>query len=514
MGKRKPETSGTISSTESAVWAVLEQGDHLPLTPEPPILSTILDHIGHTPLVRINQIAEKAELECELLAKCEFFNAGGSVKDRIGKRMVEDAMKSGRIKPGDTLIEPTSGNTGIGLALAAAIHGFRMIITLPEKMSQEKVDVLKALGAEIIRTPTEAAWDSPESHIGVAKRLNQEIENSHILDQYSNLSNPLAHYDHTAEEILLACDGQVDMLVIGAGTGGTITGIGAKVKKKCPSCKVVGVDPVGSILAVPDSLNDKNRLEPYQVEGIGYDFIPDVLKRDLVDEWVKVDDKESFVMARRLIREEGMLCGGSSGTAVHAAIKAAKGLKKGAKCVVILPDSTRNYMTKFLTDDWMIDHGYVHPMGTPKGVQHSWWTAKTVSELPLQTPCTITPAVTCKEAVDILKNNGFDTLPVVDTDTNAVVGVLSEGNLTAQLMPGRVSPEDPISKVLYKQFKRVNVQTSLAELSQIFDRDHFALVVSDQRCFAPGGKEESKEVVFGVVTRIDLLSFITMGDTP
>lgn len=260
--------------------------------------------------------------------------------------MVEDAMASGRIKPGDTLIEPTSGNTGIGLALAAAIYGFRMIITLPEKMSQEKVDVLKALGAEIIRTPTEAAWDSPESHIGVALKLNKEIPNSHILDQYSNPSNPLAHYDQTAEEILESCDGQVDMVVIGAGTGGTITGIGTKIKEKCPTCQIVGVDPIGSILAVPDTLNDENRLKPYQVEGIGYDFIPEVLHRDIVDRWIKMGDKDSFVMARRLIREEGLLCGGSSGTAVAAALIAAKDLKKGQKCVVVLPDSTRNYMTK------------------------------------------------------------------------------------------------------------------------------------------------------------------------
>lgn len=220
------------------------------------VLNTIMEHIGNTPLVKINQISAKAGLKCRLLAKCEFFNAGGSVKDRIGKRMVEDAMESGRIKPGDTLIEPTSGNTGIGLALAAAIYGFRMIITLPEKMSDEKVNVLKALGAEIIRTPNDAAWDSPDSHIGVAARLNKEIPNSHILDQYKNPSNPLAHYDGTAEEILEACDGKVDMLVAGAGTGGTISGTAKKLKEKCPDCVIVGVDPVGSILAVPDSLND------------------------------------------------------------------------------------------------------------------------------------------------------------------------------------------------------------------------------------------------------------------
>jgi cystathionine beta-synthase len=197
-------------------------------------LPNILHHIGNTPLVRINSIAKAAGLKCELLAKCEFFNAGGSVKDRIGYRMVEDAEKSGRLKKGDVLIEPTSGNTGIGLALAAAVKGYRCIIVMPEKMSQEKVDVLRGLGAEIVRTPTEAAFDSPESHIGVANRLNKEIPNSHILDQYSNPSNPLAHYDGTAEEILDACDGKVDMVVATAGTGGTIAGIARKIKEKLP----------------------------------------------------------------------------------------------------------------------------------------------------------------------------------------------------------------------------------------------------------------------------------------
>jgi len=321
------------------------------------ILDNILDHIGNTPVVRINRIGKSHNLKCELLAKCEFFNAGGSVKDRIGKRMIEDAEKSGRIKPGDTLIEPTSGNTGIGLALAAAIKGYRMIITLPQKMSQEKVDILKALGAEIIRTPTEAAWDSPESHIGVAKKLNKEIPNSHILDQYSNPSNPLAHYDSTAEEILYQCDNKLDMVVLTAGTGGTVTGIARKLKEKLPKLIIVGVDPKGSILAEPAELNDD--ISSYKVEGIGYDFIPIVLDRSLVDKWYKTEDKESFQMARRLIKEEGLLCGGSSGSAMVAAIKAAKELKAGQRCLVLLPDSVRNYMTKFLNDNWMKENGFV-----------------------------------------------------------------------------------------------------------------------------------------------------------
>ncbi|RHY23840.1 hypothetical protein DYB36_008686, partial [Aphanomyces astaci] len=230
----------------------------------PQILPSILSHVGDTPLVRINKISAKAGLKCELLAKCEFFNAGGSVKDRIGRQMVLDAEASGRIKPGDTLIEPTSGNTGIGLALAAALRGYRCIITLPEKMSAEKVNVLKALGAEIIRTPTEAAWDSPESHIGVARRLQQEIKNAHILDQYTNPSNPKAHYEGTAEELLYQCDGRIDMIVMSAGTGGTISGIARKLKEKLPNIIVVGVDPVGSILAQPEALNDHNRLCGYK----------------------------------------------------------------------------------------------------------------------------------------------------------------------------------------------------------------------------------------------------------
>ena len=216
----------------------------------------------------MERLAKNSGVKCELLAKCEFFNAGGSVKDRIGRRMVEDAERSGRLYPGCTIIEPTSGNTGIGLALAAAIKGYRCIIVMPEKMSQEKVDVLRALGAEIIRTPTSAAWDSPESHISVAIRLSREIKDAVILDQYSNPGNPLAHYDGTAEEILESCDGKIDMLVAGAGTGGTISGTARKIKQKCPDCIVVGVDPFGSILAQPEELNETD-VTGYQVEGIG-----------------------------------------------------------------------------------------------------------------------------------------------------------------------------------------------------------------------------------------------------
>jgi cystathionine beta-synthase len=270
--------------------------------------------------------------------------------------MLEDAEKTGRVKPGDVIIEATSGNTGIGLALACAIKGYRLIITLPEKMSQEKVNTLIALGAEVIRTPTEAAFDAPESHIGVAKKLNKEIPNSHILDQYSNPSNPFVHYEETAEEILYQCDGKLDMIVIGVGTGGTITGIARKLKEKCPSCIVVGVDPHGSILARPETLNTSTA--SYKVEGIGYDFVPIALDHQVVDRWIKSEDKDSFNMSRKLIREEGILCGGSSGSLFAAAMVAAKDLTENQRCVVLCPDSIRNYMSKFLSDNWMSENSF------------------------------------------------------------------------------------------------------------------------------------------------------------
>ena len=314
------------------------------------IHENILTTIGNTPTVKLNKIG--SELACKLYAKCEFFNPGGSIKDRIGWKMVEDAESEGRIKPGDTLIEPTSGNTGQGIALASAVKGYRCIITMPEKMSKEKQIALEALGAEIIRTPTEASFDDPTSHIGVAKKLKNEIENSHILDQYGNQSNPDAHYYGTAQEILDDFGEDLDMVVMGVGTGGTITGVAKRLKEEIPEITIVGADPFGSILG------GGTKVEPYLVEGIGYDFFPDVLDNSLIDQYIKTEDEESFIMSRRLIKEEGFLCGGSCGSAMVAALKSATTLSQNQKCLVILPDGIRNYMTKFPNDDWMRSKGF------------------------------------------------------------------------------------------------------------------------------------------------------------
>ncbi len=314
------------------------------------ILPNILEAIGETPMVRLNHLLR--EYPVEVIAKCEFLNPGGSVKDRIGYRMIEDAEKAGQIKPGDTLIEPTSGNTGIGLALAAAIKGYRLIITLPEKMSAEKQLVMEALGAEIVRTPTAAGHDSPESNFGVAKRLQKEIPGAVILDQFANPANPDVHYEETAEEILRQCDGRVDYFISGAGTGGVITGVGRKLKERLPNVQIVGVDPEGSILGGGEPGS------PYLVEGIGYDFIPETLDMSVVDRWIKTNDKESFRWALRIIREEGMLVGGSSGTVMVGAEQIARECKGGERIVVIFADSIRNYMSKFLVPAWRKEQGF------------------------------------------------------------------------------------------------------------------------------------------------------------
>ena len=444
------------------------------------ILDSILDATGKTPLVRLARIGR--DLPCELLGKCEFMNPGGSVKDRIGVRMLLDAEKSGRIKPGDTLIEPTSGNTGIGLAMAAAVRGYRVIITMPEKMSQEKQVVLEALGAEIIRTPTEAAWDAPESHIGVAKRLREIIPSSHILDQYSNPSNPDAHEDGTGKEIVEQCEGKLDAVVMTAGTGGTITGVAKAIKRAIPSCKIVGVDPEGSILAGP------SEIKTYKVEGIGYDFIPDVLDRRLVDRWIKSNDRDSFLVARQLIRQEGLLIGGSSGAAVWAAMQVCRELGPGKRVVVILPDSIRNYLTKFVDDRWMRQQGYFKAdweLGTVANVMQMLGRRHVIS-LDLNDKVS--------RATDLFKEHGISQMPVLDN--GKLAGILTESDLLHQLMTGRVDRETVVAEVMERKVSTVSLHASSGELPRIFERGEVAIVVDEQRA------------VLGILTKMDLIEML------
>lgn len=445
------------------------------------IHDSILEAIGNTPLVRLRRVGR--DTGCEILVKCEFLNAGGSVKDRIGRRMVEEAEREGRIRPGDTLIEPTSGNTGIGMALAAAVMGYRMIITMPEKMSREKQVVLEALGAEIIRTPTEAAWDAPESHIGVAKQLQSILPNAHVLDQYGNPNNPRAHEEGTAEEIFEATDGKIDVIVLTAGTGGTLTGIARRLKAKIPGLKVVGVDPEGSILAGPGPIHS------YKVEGIGYDFIPDVLDRGLVDEWIKSNDADSLRMARRLIRKEGLLCGGSSGAAVDAAVQIAKKYGPGLRIVTLLPDSVRNYMTKFMDDGWM----------RANGLSDSMWETRTVGDvlasLPRRDVVTAETSATVAEAVGLMKTHGVSQLPILDN--GRLTGIITETDVLSKLVEGRTTTSSRVAEVMFRRVETIHESEDAGRLPGLFADGLVAMVVDDA-----GGLK-------GLLTKLDLVDFLT-----
>lgn len=413
-------------------------------------------------------------------------------------------------------------------------------------MSAEKVSVLRALGATIIRTPTQAAWDSPESHIGVARRLEKEIPNAHILDQYTNPDNPLAHEFGTAEEIWAQTGGKVNAIVAGAGTGGTITGIARGIRKHSTDVKIIASDPQGSILALPESLNAEHANEPYKVEGIGYDFIPDVLDRETVDKWYKTDDRESFQLARRLIAEEGLLVGGSSGSAMAAAVRAAKdfNLGKGDTMVVVLPDSIRSYLTKFADDDWLAANNLLPEVNgleagpteavaaTTDAASSDPYGGATIRSLRLKPVMSVTSSSACSEAVEIMREKGFDQLPVQSPGSGRLVGLVTLGNLLSYMSSGRATGASPVSDVMFdfrrldevvtdprqvgaaargtsgrankRQFVEITMDTPLAVLSKFFEWNSAAVVTEK----AADGKAQTLSKPLAVVTKVDLLTWM------
>ena len=390
------------------------------------IYENVLEAVGYTPMIRINKITQENNIQCQLYAKADFYSVGGSIKDRIGVFMLEEAEKRGQIRPGDTIVESTSGNTGIGLALGCLIKGYKLIITLPDKMSDEKVNTLKALGAEVIITPTDVEHDHPDSYTSVAKRIGQQPNTYHI-DQYNNPDNMLAHFHHTGEEIYEQMEGKIDYIFIGAGTCGTITGVAKKLHEKNPNIKVIGVDPVGSVLARPEELNLVKK--SYKIEGVGQSMIPSIMDHSEVFEWVKAEDHDSLLMARDLISKEGLLAGGSCGTAMLGAIKylREKGLhtNPNLRCVVILPDSVRNYMTKMLSDNWMVGNGF-YPIERLQEEDHSL-ANNTMKDLSNLKPVAYyDKRLTVSDCFDLFKK-GLPAIPI--RENGEVIGIITKESL-------------------------------------------------------------------------------------
>ncbi len=455
------------------------------------IYPNILSIIGNTPLVRLNRVTRG--IKATVLAKLEFLNPGGSVKDRIGIAMIEAAERDGTLHPGGTIVEGTSGNTGVGLAIAAAIKGYKCIFVMPDKMSEEKVRLLRAYGARVVITPTAVEPDDPRSYYSVSKRLVEETPNSILAGQYWNPANPAAHYQTTGPEIWKQTDGKIDVLVCGMGTGGTITGTSQYLKEQNPKVKVIGVDPLGSLLyatfkaggQVPAGAFPK----VYKIEGIGEDFLPTALDLKYVDDVLQVGDKESFLMTRRLVREEGLFCGGSSGTAAVAALQVARNMPEDKTVVVILPDSGSRYLSKIFNDDWMRDNRLIeYPLAEGR-----------VDDILRQKKIQVVIAKLSdpKDAVIArLKQYDISQLPVVD-DGGAYVGMITELDVLNHLLREEShQPDESIADIVSADAAAaVNRDTPLGALSEIFSAGKVAVALDDHR-------------VAGIVTKIDLIDYL------
>jgi cystathionine beta-synthase len=442
------------------------------------ICSNLLDAIGRTPLIRLNRLA--AGVPAQVLVKLESANPGGSTKDRVGVAMVDEAERRGWLPPGGTIIEATAGNTGVGLALAAAVKGYRCIFVLPDKMSGEKVRLLRAYGAEIVITPTSVPPDSPESYNGVADRLARELPDAWRPNQFANLANPEVHYRTTGPEIWEQTGGKVTAFVAGVGTGGTISGVGRYLKERNPDVRVIGADPEGSVLS-----GDAPR--PWKVEGIGEDFVPKTFNGQMVDEWVRVGDAESFHTARALARSEGLLVGGSSGTAVAAALRYARRLTDGDVVVALCADTGRNYMSKFYDDAWLVENGLLHAE-TPTKTVLDLLTARGPREL-----VTVSPDATAAEAVELMQARGISQLPVL-RDGRAV-GSIQEVTL-ARLLHDDADPQGVrVVEIMARPLPQVDVNVNLDEAYRL-------LLAGNSGVLAVAG-----DAVVDIVTRIDLIQY-------
>lgn len=442
--------------------------------------NNILEVIGKTPLIRLNRIAK--DIKSEIYVKLEYLNPGGSVKDRIGLAMIEAAEKEGLLKPGGTIIEATAGNTGVGLALVSAIKGYRIIFVMPDKMSEDKVSLLKAYGAEVVIVPTSVPPDSPESYNGVADRLTKEIPGAYNPNQFENPNNPFAHYLTTGPEIFEDSGGKVDVFVASMGTGGTISGVAKYLKEKKNDIIIVGADPEGSILSGDSP-------KSYKVEGIGEDFIPKAFNRQIVDEMVRISDKESFNTARRLAREEGLLVGGSSGTAVAAALKFAQRLKETKYIVVLLPDTGRNYLTKIFSDSWMQKNGFWEE-GDVRVIK-----VKEILKQKKDFPSIISVSTgeTISNALNLIHKYNISQLPVIDN--NKVVGSLNETSLMKLFHDGIDFNKQQILAVMGKPLPTLDKDVDIAEAYRVLLSGTTGIIVTED------------EIPIGVITRVDLINY-------
>lgn len=427
---------------------------------EDTIYDNVLDSIGHTPLIRLRRMT--AGLSAEILVKFEAVNPGGSTKDRVAKRMVENAFRTGKLKPGGTIIEATAGNTGVGLAQAAAVYGLRSIFVMPDKMSADKIRLLKAYGAEVVITPTAVPPDSPESYNGVADRLAREIPGAFRPSQFDNPDNPEAHYYSTGPEIWKACEGRIHAFVAGMGTGGTISGTGLYLKEQDPTIQVIGADPEGSILS-----GDAPR--SWKVEGIGEDFIPKNFNRQVVDEFIRVGDRESFAVARRLAREEGILAGGSAGTALAAALRYAQRSTVAQRIVVILPDTGRNYLSKFYDDQWLIDNGLSDNFSPLR---------RTVGSIPVKGDLlSVSPGDDVLKAFALMEAYGISQLPVLEDGRH--VGSVQEATLMRSAQENDLATLR-VGDSMGVPFPELDHDVSVDEAYRLLLAGHGAIMVTQQ----------------------------------